>query len=71
MSKIALEICLCCLEQAHLVPVAVGPEKGNQRDPYRDYLHICVPCGNALLKGDFGALARRYTASRTIERRPI
>ncbi len=40
----------------------VGPEKGHQRDPYRDTIDLCLPCQNWLSAGDFDSLAARRTA---------
>ena len=61
-----LSLCLNCLEATAVVDVPVGPDKGTQRDPYRDTLSLCPTCSGALLDGDFAQLAERHTAERTV-----
>lgn len=62
-----LNLCLNCLEpDAH--GVEVGPEKGSQRDPYREHVQLCETCKLALLGGDFGALSIRYAKERKVSR---
>lgn len=60
-------LCLNCL-QPGAVSVEVGPEKGSQRDPYREKLPLCEECRDALLYGSFDVLHERYSAERTIRR---
>lgn len=62
-----LDLCLNCLESG-AVQVEVGPDKGSQRDPYRDKLPLCETCRGALLSGDFALLAERYSPTRVIDR---
>jgi hypothetical protein len=50
-------------------PIDVGPEKGNQRDPYRAVLHLCRLCGDALTAGRWDVLHERYAAERKVERK--
>lgn len=67
MSTTPLNLCLNCLA-AGASGVDVGPEKGSQRDPYRDELQLCDDCKAALLAGDFARLASRYSVERTVRR---
>lgn len=60
-----MSVCSNCLNNG-ASPVPVGPEKGGQRDPYRDTVDLCLTCKNALLSGDFTVLHHRYTDQRTI-----
>ena len=60
-----LSLCLNCLDVG-ASPFPVGPEKGSQRDPYHDTVDLCTFCKSALSAGDFEALARRHTTTRTI-----
>lgn len=62
-----LDLCLNCLE-AGAIRTQVGPEKGHQFDPYREEVPLCEICRGALLSGDFGLLAERYSATRVIDR---
>lgn len=65
MSRMTL--CLNCLNPG-AIPVEVGPEKGNQRDPYRDTLDLCDICASALVNADFATLADRQADERMIKR---
>jgi hypothetical protein len=60
--------CLCTGDASTVKPVPVGPEKGSQRDPYRDSLDLCEPCSTALLSGNLGVFAGRYSHERTVSR---
>ncbi len=70
MSPEALNLCLNCL-QPGAKAVEVGPEKGSQRDPYREQLPLCEACTNALLTGDFTVLSTRYSEERMFNRRAM
>ena len=41
-------------------PVEVGPERGTQREPYRNTVTLCSICSAALQRGEFVTLHRRY-----------
>lgn len=63
-----ITLCLNCLGRADGVrAVDIGPEKGTQRDPYRDAVDLCPICQTALLSGDFAKLAERNRTSTVIE----
>jgi len=62
-----LNLCANCLHPG-ATGVDVGPEKGSQRDPYRESLPLCPPCAEALLTGDLATLSENYSAERTIRR---
>jgi hypothetical protein len=55
-----------CLEHQGTREVPVGPERGHQQDPYRDSVTLCLPCGDALLAGDFRTLHARFRTTRTV-----
>lgn len=61
----SLTLCLNCLSPGASA-VEVGPEKGSQRDPYRDALDLCDLCRDALLAGNFSLLAEQQADQRTI-----
>lgn len=65
----ALSLCLNCLERG-ASSIEVGPEKGSQRDPFRETLNLCDTCSSALLAGDFATLADRQADERMIKRDP-
>lgn len=60
-----ITLCLNCLETGSS-PVAVGPEKGTQREPYHDTIDLCEFCKSALLNADFAVLFSRHRTKRTI-----
>jgi len=49
-------------------PFAIGPDKGGQRDAYRDTLDLCGACGAALTSGDLSTFTIRHAETRTIRR---
>lgn len=61
-----LILCLNCLGQDEVTPFPVGPEKGSQRDPYRETVDLCLVCSDTLIAGDFGTLASRNQTVVTI-----
>ena len=63
----SLTLCLNCL-QPGASAIQVGPDKGTQRDPYRDSVDLCDTCQAALLNADFATLADRQADVRTIKR---
>lgn len=63
MTRVTL--CVNCLESG-AAPVAVGPDKGNQFDSYRDTIDLCFICKDALYAGDFETLASRHTNERIL-----
>lgn len=62
-----LWLCMNCL-QSGAKGVDVGPDKGSQRDPYRESIPLCEICEGALLEGNFEVLAARHTNERVINR---
>lgn len=60
-----IRLCLNCLSTGANA-VAVGPDKGGQRDSYRDTVDLCLECKAALLTGKFHVLATRHKVERTI-----
>lgn len=63
-----LSLCLNCLEAGATTGVEVGPDRGSQRDPWRQKVILCERCREALLDGDFGTLAERFREKREISR---
>ena len=63
-----MNLCGNCLEVGEHKPLDVGPDKGTQRDPYRNRVVLCEPCATALLAGDFATLHARYRAERAVTR---
>lgn len=61
----AMILCNNCLEVGAKA-VSVGPELGNQRDPWRMEVYLCDPCAEALESADFSQLAARWTSERTV-----
>ena len=53
-----LHLCANCLD-IDAVPYPIGYEKGDQRDPVRTVIELCVTCVGYLEDGDFVAL-REY-----------
>lgn len=46
----------------------LGPDRGSQRDPFRDQLWLCPDCSGPLLAHDMGAFCERYETERTVRR---
>lgn len=63
----SLTLCLNCLENGAR-PRSIGPEKGNQMDPYRDTIDLCIECWDALSTGKMRVFNNRYRDSRQIDR---
>jgi hypothetical protein len=63
-----LTLCLNCLQADNVSDVEVGPEKGSQRDAFRNTISLCEICESALLNGDFATLADRQADERMIKR---
>ena len=65
-------LCLNCLDSSQPVrAIPVGHDKGGQRDSYRETVDLCDLCSNALVKGDFKTLVRRYQDQIIIVRKPF
>lgn len=69
MTVKTITLCLNCLTRTNVTSVAVGPEKGSQRDPYREHLALCNICAKALLEGDFETLHIAFRRDVTITRK--
>lgn len=67
MDKVVL--CFNCLSPGS-TSVEVGPERGTQRDPYRERVSLCKICAIALANGDFQALHSRYREQALYTRDP-
>lgn len=61
-------LCVNCIEYTDCGLIAVGADKGAQRDPYRDTLTLCSPCGGALQDGDLVTFHERYVTAREVSR---
>jgi hypothetical protein len=63
-------MCDNCLEvRDDVKPVEIGPDKGSQRDPYRERLDLCGDCSKPLLDHDLPEFHARYVSVREIELR--
>lgn len=61
-------ICTNCMGYGDIVPCSVGPEKGTQRDPYRNEILLCPPCTFALTDGRLSEFHARYGSEITVTR---
>lgn len=65
-----MRLCNNCLDSSDSVrAVPVGPDKGSQRDPYRETLDLCPLCRDALISGDLSSFHDFYCSERTIKQR--
>lgn len=63
----ALHLCVNCFDEG-ATPVDVGREQGNQRDPFRDQIDLCIPCRDALQTGNMTAFHERWEKQKTVTR---
>lgn len=64
-------LCINCMEYTECREVPVGHEKGSQRDPYRDTIVLCEPCGGALETPDLATFHSRYVPARELTREDV
>lgn len=58
-------LCENCLEVREDVrPLEIGPDKGHQRDPYREQLQLCGECAAPLLDHSLPAFHARFKSER-------
>jgi hypothetical protein len=62
-----MHLCLNCLAVGAR-PFAVGPDKGGQRDAYRDTIDLCGECSGALATADLSTFTIRHAENRTVRR---
>jgi hypothetical protein len=64
---VEIRLCVNCLLQDDVQAYSIGPERGSQRDPYRNTISLCKICREALDIGNFATLAARHTDERVVQ----